>query len=72
MDHGDKKEVRARIVSFMVVVQRDGTNKYSGSEMPRWNVDNLITHVLAAALIVDDFECDVHDLKLDLKLENGE
>lgn len=40
--------------------------------MPRWNIDNLITHIAAAALIVDDFEVDVNDLREDLRLENKE
>jgi len=40
--------------------------------MPRWNVDNLMTHIAAAALIVDDFAVDVNDLREDLKLENKE
>jgi DNA-directed RNA polymerase I subunit RPA49 len=44
----------------------------SGGDMPRWNIDNLMTHVAAAALIVDDFEVDVNDLREDLKLENKE
>lgn len=38
--------------------------------MPRWNQDNLMTHVFAAALIVDGFEVDVNDLREDLKLDN--
>jgi DNA-directed RNA polymerase I subunit RPA49 len=41
-------------------------------EMSRWHVDNLMTHIAAAALIVDDFEVDVNDLRDDLKLENKE
>jgi hypothetical protein len=40
--------------------------------MPRWNIDNLMTHVAAAALIVDDHEVDVNDLREDLKIENRE
>jgi DNA-directed RNA polymerase I subunit RPA49 len=40
--------------------------------MPRWNTDNLITHIAAAALIVDDFEVDVNDLRDDLKVDNKE
>ncbi|KAL6160092.1 DNA-directed RNA polymerase I subunit rpa49 [Exserohilum turcicum] len=44
----------------------------SGSEMPRWNVDYLMTHIAAAALIVDDQAVDVNDLREDLKLENKE
>ncbi|KAF2999273.1 DNA-directed RNA polymerase I subunit rpa49 [Curvularia kusanoi] len=42
------------------------------NDMPRWNIDNLMTHVAAAALIVDDFEVDVNDLREDLKIENKE
>lgn len=40
--------------------------------MPRWNTDNLMTHIAAAALIVDDFEVDVNDLRDDLKIDNKE
>ncbi|KAH9872751.1 hypothetical protein J1614_005145 [Plenodomus biglobosus] len=43
-----------------------------GGDMPRWNIDNLMTHIAAAALIVDDHEVDVNDLREDLKLENKE
>ncbi|KAF2750075.1 RNA polymerase I associated factor, A49-like protein [Sporormia fimetaria CBS 119925] len=42
------------------------------NDMTRWHVDNLITHICAAALIVDGFEVDVNDLREDLKLENKE
>ncbi|KAL6703117.1 DNA-directed RNA polymerase I subunit rpa49 [Coniothyrium glycines] len=44
----------------------------NGFEMPRWNIDNLMTHIAAAALLVDDCEVDVNDLRMDLKLENRE
>ncbi|KAK3202280.1 hypothetical protein GRF29_161g713878 [Pseudopithomyces chartarum] len=40
------------------------------NDLPRWNIDNLITHACASALIVDDFEVDVNDLKEDFKLDN--
>jgi DNA-directed RNA polymerase I subunit RPA49 len=40
--------------------------------MTRWNIDNLMTHICAAALMVDNFEVDVSDLRDDLKLENKE
>ena len=42
----------------------------SSFEMPRWNIDRLMTHVAAAALIVDDHEVDVSDLRDDLKIDN--
>jgi hypothetical protein len=40
--------------------------------MPRWNIDRLHTHIAAAALIVDDYEVDVNDLRDDLKIDNKE
>jgi hypothetical protein len=40
--------------------------------MPRWNIDKLHTHIAAAALIVDDNEVDVNDLRDDLKIDNKE
>ncbi|ORY16185.1 DNA-directed RNA polymeras-like protein I 49 kDa polypeptide [Clohesyomyces aquaticus] len=42
------------------------------NEMTRWHVDNLITHIAAAALNVDNFIVDVDDLRNDLKLDNKE
>ncbi|OAL02587.1 RNA polymerase I associated factor, A49-like protein [Phaeosphaeriaceae sp. SRC1lsM3a] len=41
-------------------------------EMPRWNIDRLHTHIAAAALIVDDNEVDVNDLRDDLRIDNKE
>jgi hypothetical protein len=40
--------------------------------MPRWNIDRLHTHIAAAALIVDDNEVDVDDLRDDLRIDNKE
>lgn len=51
---------------------RGTDEKYSNNDMTRWHVDNLITHICAAALYVDNFEVDVNDLRDDLKLENKE
>jgi DNA-directed RNA polymerase I subunit RPA49 len=47
-------------------------NSSRSSEMPRWNIDKLNTHIAAAALIVDDNEVDVNDLRDDLKIDNKE
>lgn len=38
--------------------------------MTKWKVDNLVTHICALALIVDNFETDVHDIREDLSLDN--
>jgi DNA-directed RNA polymerase I subunit RPA49 len=58
-------------VGQVMAIRRKFALEGSG-DMPRWNIDNLMTHVAAAALIVDDFEVDVNDLREDLKLENKE
>jgi DNA-directed RNA polymerase I subunit RPA49 len=39
------------------------------SEMSQWEVDKLITHVMAMALFVDDWNTDMTDLKDDFRLE---
>lgn len=48
------------------------TDEYRNNDMSRWHIDNLMTHIAAAALIVDGFEVDVFDLRDDLRLENKE
>ncbi|KAF2666372.1 RNA polymerase I associated factor, A49-like protein [Microthyrium microscopicum] len=51
----------------------DGVRKrflQSGAnELSQWDVDNLITHVMAMALYVDDLATDTTDLKDDFRLE---
>lgn len=42
------------------------------SVVNKWAVDNLVTHVCALALVIDDFEVDTQHLKEDLRLENKE
>lgn len=43
--------------------------RFWGREMTKWHVDNLITHIAALSLIVDNFETDTHDLREDLRLD---
>lgn len=57
---------------YIALAWPDFANICRNNDMPRWNIDNLMTHVAAAALIVDDFEVDVNDLREDLKIENKE
>ena len=40
-----------------------------GSIVNKWNHDNLITHILALTLVLDNFITDSHDIREDLKLE---
>ena len=59
-------------MSFVGCYARSNADPTRKNDMPRWNIDNLMTHVAAAALIIDDFTVDVNDLREDLKLENKE
>lgn len=43
----------------------------SKGQMPRWNTDNLITHLCALALTVDSFETDMHGSRDDLRLDQS-
>ncbi|KAI9700300.1 MAG: DNA-directed RNA polymerase I subunit rpa49 [Candelina mexicana] len=38
--------------------------------LTKWHIDNLITHIAALSLLVDNFEVDVYHVKEDLKLDN--
>jgi DNA-directed RNA polymerase I subunit RPA49 len=38
--------------------------------MTKWHVDNLVTHICALALFVDDYEVDMFDLQRDLNSES--
>jgi DNA-directed RNA polymerase I subunit RPA49 len=40
--------------------------------MTRWHVDNLMTHALAAALIVENYEMDTKELRDDLAIDTKE
>ncbi|CAN9271124.1 unnamed protein product [Alternaria alternata] len=51
----------------IMAIRRKFAPEAGNGEMPRWNIDNLMTHIAAAALIVDDFEVDVNDLRDDLE-----
>ena len=65
--------IRRRFASEYVVpclLRSCMLTNFRNNDLPRWNIDNLITHACAAALIVDDFEVDVNDLKEDFKLDN--
>lgn len=40
------------------------------SELNKWHMDNLITHMAAITLYIDGFKTDTNDLREDLRLEN--
>ncbi|KAF2715213.1 hypothetical protein K504DRAFT_421776 [Pleomassaria siparia CBS 279.74] len=58
------EDVPAGVIS---AIRRTFTSE--NNDLPRWNIDKLMTHIVAAALIVDNFEVDMNDLREDLKLE---
>ncbi|KAL1637314.1 DNA-directed RNA polymerase I subunit rpa49 [Diplodia intermedia] len=41
-----------------------------GSELTKWHVDYLITHIAALSLYIDNFAVDTFDLREDLRLDN--
>lgn len=41
-----------------------------GFQLNKWHIDNLITHILALAITLDNFTTDTHDIHEDLKLES--
>lgn len=40
------------------------------SELNKWHQDNLMTHMAAISLYIDNFRTDTHELREDLRLEN--
>jgi hypothetical protein len=62
--------LRSRVLLF--IARFSIADHPRNNDMTRWHIDNLMTHVCAAALLVDNFEVDVNDLRDDLKLENKE
>ena len=53
-----------------MLAKRYGTNPSFCSNMTKWHVDNLITHIIALGLTVDNLIMDILDLREDLRLEN--
>ena len=43
-----------------------------GNELNKWHIDNIITHICALAITLDDFATDINDLCFDLRLETKE
>lgn len=43
-----------------------------GFILNKWHIDNVITHVLALAITVDNLTMDTHDIREDLRLEVGD
>ncbi|KAL8867776.1 MAG: hypothetical protein Q9174_005442, partial [Haloplaca sp. 1 TL-2023] len=68
--HGDKLQEKLGTWGSELVQQV--THRFAGdrSTVNRWQLDNIITHLCALAITIDDFTTDVHDLREDLKLEN--
>ncbi|KAG6993867.1 hypothetical protein G7Y79_00050g086040 [Physcia stellaris] len=43
-----------------------------GFELNKWHANLLLTHVLAIALVIDNFNIDTHDIREDLRLDHKE
>jgi DNA-directed RNA polymerase I subunit RPA49 len=65
-----KDALRAAVPGVPEAVVENIRRKFSvNGQMLRYQTDLLITHVCALALIVDNFEVDMYDLREDLHLE---
>jgi DNA-directed RNA polymerase I subunit RPA49 len=68
-----KKDILAKKLegwppALVDTVRKRFTNE-SGSELAKWHLDNLYTHICALSLYIDDWVTDTSHLKDDLKLE---
>ena len=66
-----KKEELKTAISGISSELLDGLGKRfaQGHELNKWHIDNLITHICALALTIDNFATDISDLCHDLRLE---
>ena len=66
-------EMKAKVKGIRGEVLDNLKRKYSDAGlMSKYQVDLMITNICALALIVDNFEVDMYDLREDLKLEGKE
>lgn len=66
-------ELKAKVKGIRGEILDNIKRKYSdGGLMSKYQVDLLMTNICALALIVDNFEVDIYDLREDLKLEAKE
>ncbi|KAL8705116.1 MAG: hypothetical protein Q9201_001761 [Fulgogasparrea decipioides] len=68
----EREQLREKLGAWGSELIKQVSNRFAegGRLVSRWQLDNLITHICALALAVDDFTTDVHDIKEDLRLEN--
>ncbi|KAM3068108.1 DNA-directed RNA polymerase I subunit rpa49 [Clarireedia jacksonii] len=66
-------DLRAKLGNVPETIVADTRRKFSdGAVMSKFKTDLLITHICALACLVDNFEVDLYDLQLDLKLSAKE
>ncbi|KAL8737605.1 MAG: hypothetical protein Q9181_001506 [Wetmoreana brouardii] len=68
----EREQLREQLGAWGSELIKQVSNRFAegGRLVSRWQLDNLITHICALALTVDDFTTDVYDIKEDLRLEN--
>lgn len=65
-----KDDLRTAMGGIPETVTENIRRKFSsGNEMSKFQSDLLITHICALALLVDNYDVDMYDLREDLKLE---
>ncbi|KAF2841505.1 RNA polymerase I associated factor, A49-like protein [Patellaria atrata CBS 101060] len=64
-----RDELRKRVSASDVLLDGVKRKYAAGAALTKWHVDNLMTHLAALSLIVDEFETDFWDLREDLRME---
>lgn len=66
-----KEQMRAKMGDWPQGLVDGVRKRFSqGGELSKWHVDNLMTHIAALSLFVDNWRTDTNDLREDLRLEN--
>lgn len=55
---------------LMTVLVLPKADPASLSDLNKWHVDNLLTHIAALSLFIDDWRTDSYDLREDLRLDS--
>ncbi|KAL8691112.1 MAG: hypothetical protein Q9218_003586 [Villophora microphyllina] len=66
------EKLRDKLGSWGSELVRQVSERFAegGKVVNRWHLDNLITHICALVITIDNFTSDVYDIKEDLRLEN--
>lgn len=66
-----KDKLREKLSAWPEALVENVRRRFAdGGDVPKWHSDNLMTHMAAISLYIDNWRTDTHDLREDLRLEN--